>query len=136
MRGWCSATGIPKHLTGEKLDAAYNYMNWMYEGFLGALIMRQGYYIANGADLPRWLRSNRARSTARPPFTPEEYQFWYNGRPATRDLPGITGRVGDIKKGQFRDGGSFIRRSCKYTAWNSFYTENVYQVKKFNEFLS
>ena len=35
-----------------------------------------------------------------------------------------------------RDGGSFIRRSCKYTAWNSFYTENVYQVKKFNEFLS
>jgi hypothetical protein len=35
-----------------------------------------------------------------------------------------------------RDGGSFTKRACKYTAWNSFYTENVYQVKKFNEFLS
>jgi putative spermidine/putrescine transport system substrate-binding protein len=136
MRGWCSATGIPKHVTGEKLDAAYRYINWMYEGFLGALIMRQGYYIANGRSLPRWLASDRARSTARPPFTADEYQFWYNGRPAARDLPGITGRVGDIKKGQTRDGGSFIRRSCKYTAWNSFYTENVYQVRKFNEFLS
>ena len=48
MRGWCSAQGIPKHVTGEKLDAAYAYLNWMYEGYLGALIMRQGYYIANG----------------------------------------------------------------------------------------
>jgi putative spermidine/putrescine transport system substrate-binding protein len=136
MRGWCSAQGIPKHVTGEKLDAAYAYLNWMYEGYLGALIMRQGYYVANGKSLPAWLKSGRAKSTARPPFTPEEYQFWYNGQPASRDLPGITGRVGDIKKGQIRDGGSFIRRSCKYTAWNSFYTENVYQVKKFNEFLS
>ena len=136
MRGWCSAQGIPKHVTGEKLDAAYAYLNWMYEGFLGALIMRQGYYVANGSTLPKWLRSGRAKSTAKPEFTPEEYDFWYNGKPAPRDLPGITGRVGDIKKGQVRDGGSFFKRSCKYTAWNSFYTENVYQVKKFNEFLS
>jgi putative spermidine/putrescine transport system substrate-binding protein len=136
MRGWCSAQGIPKHVTGEKLQAAYRYLNWMYEGFLGALIMRQGYYVANGKDLPKWLRSNRAKTTAKPAFTAAEYDFWYNGKPAVRALPGITGRVGDIKKGQVRDGGSFLRRSCKYTAWNSFYTENVYQVKKFNEFLS
>ena len=113
MRGWCSAQGIPKHVTGEKLDAAYAYLNWMYEGYLGALIMRQGYYIANGTSLPKWLQSSRAKSTAKPAFSPEEYQFWYNGKPASRDLPGITGRVGDIKKGQIRDGGSFIRRSCK-----------------------
>jgi putative spermidine/putrescine transport system substrate-binding protein len=136
MRGWCSAQGIPKHVTGDKLNAVYSYLNWMYEGFLGALIMRQGYYIANGRNLPAWLRSDRASSTARPPFTPQEYDFWYNGRPAVRDLPGITGRVGDIKKGQVRDGGSFLKRSCKYTSWNSFFTQNVYQVKKFNEFLS
>src|ERR671915_2300497 len=71
MRGWCSAQGIPKHVTGDKLDAAYRYLNWMYEGFLGALIMRQGYYVANGKDLPKWLRSDRAKSTARPPFTSE-----------------------------------------------------------------
>ncbi len=44
--------------------------------------------------------------------------------------------MGDIKQGQVRDGGSFVKRSCKYTVWNSFYEQNVYQVKKFNEFLS
>jgi putative spermidine/putrescine transport system substrate-binding protein len=127
MRGWCSAQGIPKHVSGEKLQAVYDYLNWMYSGYLGALIMRQGYYIANGSELPRWLRSQEAKQ-ARPPFTVDEYDFWY--------LPGITGKVGDVKKGQVRDGGSFFKRSCKYTAWNSFYTENVYQVRKFNEFLS
>ena len=136
MRGWCSAQGIPKHVTGQKLDAVYRYFNWMYEGFLGALIMRQGYYVANGKQLPAWLKSGRASSTARPPFTAAEYDFWYNGKAAPSDLPGITGRTGDIKKGQTRDGGSFLKRSCKYTAWNSFYTQNVYQVRKFNEFLS
>jgi putative spermidine/putrescine transport system substrate-binding protein len=116
MRGWCSAQGIPKHVTGDKL------------------IMRQGYYIANGRKLRAWIQSSGKEG--KPPFTTDEYNFWYNGARAPRDLPGITGRVGDIKRGQTRDGGSFLRRSCKYTAWNSFYTENVYQVRKFNEFLS
>ena len=41
----------------------------------------------------------------------DEYDFWYNGKPAAKDLPGITGHVGDIKKGQTRDGGSFLQRS-------------------------
>ena len=134
MRGWCSAQGIPKHVTGDKLQAAYDYLNWMYDGFLGALIMRQGYYVANGRKLKGWIQSKG--KGGKPPFTVDEYNFWYNGAKAPRDLPGITGRVGDIKKGQVRDGGSFLKRSCRYTAWNSFYTENVYQVRKFNEFLS
>jgi putative spermidine/putrescine transport system substrate-binding protein len=140
MRGWCSAQGIPKHVQGDKLQAVYDYLNWMYEGFLGALIMRQGYYVANGKNLPRWLGSARASSTAKnikvPAFTRQEFDFWYNGKRAARDLPGILGNVGDVKQGSTRDGGSFLRRSCKYTSWNSFFTENVYQVKKFNEFLS
>ncbi|HEU0246898.1 MAG TPA: extracellular solute-binding protein [Gaiellaceae bacterium] len=135
MRGWCSAQGIPKHVKGAKLQAVYNYINWMYQGFLGALIMRQGYYIANGQDLPRWLRSAAAQAGT-PPFTQTEYDFWYLGKRAPRDLPGITGQVGDIKQGSTRDGGPFLKRSCKYTTWNSFFTQNVYQVRKFNEFLS
>jgi putative spermidine/putrescine transport system substrate-binding protein len=137
MRGWCSAQGIPKHVGSDpaKLAAVYRYLNWMYEGFLGALIMRQGYYIANGSKLPAWLRSARAQE-GRPAFSPAEYDFWYNGKPAPSDLPGITGQVGDIKKGQIRDGGSFFKRSCKYSSWNSFFADNVYQVKRINEFLS
>src|SRR5437870_819150 len=68
MRGWCSCQMIPKHVTGAKLDAVYNYYNWMYSGFLGALIMRQGYYIANGKTLPAWIKSSKA-SQGKPPFT-------------------------------------------------------------------
>jgi putative spermidine/putrescine transport system substrate-binding protein len=134
MRGWCSCQAIPKHVTGAKLDAVYNYLNWMYNGFLGALIMRQGYYIANGKTLLSWINSQG--STGAPPFTAAEYDFWYNGKPAPQDLPGITGHVGDVKKGQTRDGGSFLVRSCNYSSWNSFFAQNVYQVKRFNDFLS
>jgi putative spermidine/putrescine transport system substrate-binding protein len=98
------------------------------------MIMRQGYYVANGKGLLSWIKAKGSEGT--PPFTAAEYDFWYNGKPAPRDLPGVTGQVGDIKTGSTRDGGSFLKRSCKYTVWNSFYTANVYQVKKFNEFLS
>jgi putative spermidine/putrescine transport system substrate-binding protein len=137
MRGWCSAQGIPTHVTKdpEKLQAVYDYYNWMHEGWLGAFLMRQGYYIANGSSLQRWLKSPAATATG-VKFSPDEYSFWYGGAPAARDLPGITGQVGDIKKGQVRDGGSLAKRSCKISNWNSFFTENVYQVKKVNEFLS
>ncbi len=136
MRGWCGTQAIPTHVTGDKLDAVYNYLNWTNEGFLGALIMRQGYYVSNGKQLPAWLKSPRATSTGKPAFTMAEYDFWYNGKPAASDLPGITGHVGDIKKGQRRDGGSFLQRSHHYSSWNSFFKENVYQVKRFNDFLS
>jgi putative spermidine/putrescine transport system substrate-binding protein len=135
MRGWCSCQAIPKHVTGDKLAAVYNYYNWMYEGFLGALIMRQGYYIANGNTLLSWINSSKASEGA-PPFTADEYDFWYNGKPAAKDLPGITGHVGDIKQGSTRDGGSFTQRSHHYSSWNSFFAESVYQVKRFNDFLS
>jgi putative spermidine/putrescine transport system substrate-binding protein len=134
MRGWCSAQGIMKHVGSDaaKLQAAYDYLNWMTDGFLGALIMRQGYYIANGATLRKWIEGPGADYG----FTPPEYDFWYGGKPAPTDLPGITGNVGDIKKGQVRDGGSFVKRSCHYASWNSFFHQNLYQIKKVNEFLS
>ena len=64
IRGWCSAQGIPTHVTGEKLQAVYDYLNWMYEGYLGALIMRQGYYIANGKKLLSWIQKNGSAGRA------------------------------------------------------------------------
>lgn len=134
LRGWCSAQGITSSAAGDpdKLQAAYDYLNWMNQGYLGALIMRQGYYISNGARLPAWIKGPGAAQG----FSSEEFDFWYLGKPAAKDLPGITGQVGDIKKGQVRDGGSFQKRSTKYSSWNSFFTQNVYQVKKVNDFLS
>jgi putative spermidine/putrescine transport system substrate-binding protein len=138
FRGWCSAQGISASVKDPKvLDACYRYLNWMYEGFLGAAIMRQGYYIGNGSTLSGWIAAN---GTKKPygghPFTAAEYDFWYNGKPAAADLPGITGHVGDIKKGSTRDGGSFTTRACHYSSWNSYFRESTYQVKRFNDFLS
>lgn len=135
MRGWCSAQGITAEAAKDpdKLQASYDYLNWMYQGFLGALIMRQGYYIANGSRLRNWIASPAGKAAG---YDVAEFDYWYNGLPASKDLPGITGKVGDIKKGQTRDGGSFSKRSTKYSSWNSFFTNNVYQVKKVNDFIS
>ena len=135
LRGWCSSQGITADAAGDpaRLQASYDYLNWMYDGFLGALIMRQGYYIANGTRLRSWIASPAGKAAG---YDVAEFDYWYNGRPAAKDLPGIQGKVGDIKKGQVRDGGSFLKRSTRYSSWNSFFTNNVYQVKKVNDFIS
>jgi putative spermidine/putrescine transport system substrate-binding protein len=137
-RGWCSAQGISSKVTDPaKLQACYDYINWMYNGWLGATIMRQGYYIGNGNSLRSWIAKNGAANPAGGiPFKADEYDFWYNGKKAARDLPGITGKVGDIKKGSVRDGGSFSQRIGHYSSWNSYFTNATYQIKRWNDFLS
>ncbi len=138
FRGWCSANGIAAHVASDpaKLAACYAYLNWMYSGWLGASIMRQGYYIGNGATLLNWIKKNPQETFGGIAFKPDEYAFWYGGARATRDLPGITGKVGDIKKGSVRDGGSFSQRIGHYSSWNSYFTNSAYQIKRWNDFLS
>ena len=134
FRGWCSSEGISSKVTDPaKLQACYDYINWNYNGYLGATIMRQGYYIANGQKLLPWINSAAGKKAG---FTPAEYDYWWGGKPAARDLPGITGKVGDIKKGERREGGSFPKRICKYASWNSYPRESVYLVKTVNDFLT
>jgi putative spermidine/putrescine transport system substrate-binding protein len=134
FRGWCSSEGISSKVTDPaKLQACYDYINWNYNGYLAATIMRQGYYIANGQRLLPWIKSSAGKAAG---FTPAEYDYWWNGKPAAKDLPGITGKVGDIKKGERREGGSFQKRICKYASWNSYPRESVYLVKTVNTFLS
>jgi putative spermidine/putrescine transport system substrate-binding protein len=139
FRGWCSSNGIAAHVASDpaKLQACYDYLNWMYNGWLGATIMRQGYYIGNGPTLRNWIAKYGAGNPAGGiPFQTDEHDFWYLGKPAARDLPGITGKLGDIKKGSVRDGGSFGQRIGKYSSWNSYFTNSVYQIKRWNDFLS
>ena len=134
FRGWCSSEGISSKVTDPaKLQACYDYINWNYNGYLGAVIMRQGYYIANGQKLLPWINSAAGKKAG---FTPAEYDYWWNGKAAPRDLPGITGKVGDIKQGERREGGSFSKRICKYASWNSYGKNSVYLTKKVNDFLS
>ena len=62
FRGWCSSEGISSRVTDPaKLQACYDYINWNYNGSLGATIMRQGYYIANGQRLLPWIKSAAGR---------------------------------------------------------------------------
>ena len=87
--------------------------------------------------LLNWIKTKGAANPAGGiPFKADEYDFWYGGARAARDLPGITGKVGDIKKGSVRDGGSFAQRIGHYSSWNSYFTNNAYQIKRWNDFLS
>ena len=134
FRGWCSTEGISAKVTDPaKLQACYDYINWNYNGFLGAAIMRQGYYIANGQKLLPWIKSPAGKAHG---FTSAEYDYWWGGKAAASDLPGITGKVGDVKKGERREGGSFNKRICKYISWNSYPKESVYLVKTVNDFIA
>ena len=103
FRGWCSTHSISKEAEADPslLQACYDYISWWNSGEPGAIMMRQGYY-------------NAVQETSRQFVEPEEYAFWIDGEAAAKDLPGITGQVGDVKAGQVRDGGPFTDRACNY----------------------
>src|SRR6056300_1515358 len=45
-RAWAAGFGLPATLSGKKLDAAYEFINWFLDGWAGAYLNRQGYYSA------------------------------------------------------------------------------------------
>ena len=45
-RSWGGGLGLARNLSGLELDAAYEYINWYLSGWVGGLLMRQGYYSA------------------------------------------------------------------------------------------
>ena len=45
-RAWGAGLGIPTHVEGKTLDAAYEFINWYLSGWVGAFLNRQGYYSA------------------------------------------------------------------------------------------
>src|SRR5580704_10936554 len=111
-RGWCNGMGLMKHLTGKKLDAAYEYMNWYMSGWQGAFVSRYGYY----SPVP---------STAKKFMTPAEYTFWYEGKPAPEPVTDPYG-VPMETAGTVRDGGSFVERVTNISCWNTLMDESAY----------
>ena len=122
MRGWHGALAISAKTSGKKLDQAYEYLNWWLDGWAGAFVARQGYYLSTPANTKKSLSA-------------EEWDFWYEGKPAARELPAPFGSP-LIAKGDVRDGGSYEQRFKKIAVWNSVMTENDYLVKRWTEFLS
>lgn len=121
-RGWGLGMGLMGHLEGEKLDAAYRFLNWYLTGWQGAFIARQGYY----SSVPETAKAN---------LSPNEVGYWYEGQAATEDILDPYGAVMD-KAGAVRDGGSFEARMGNVACWNTVMDEERYMVQRWNEFIS
>ncbi len=121
-RAWGGGIGFSQNLSGMELDAAYEYVNWMLEGWVGAFLGRQGYYSA----IPE---------NARKYMSEAEWAFWYDGEPASEDMVDPFGKTLE-QEGTVRDGGSFEERMGRVACWNSTMEEQAYLVRKWNEFIS
>ena len=121
-RAWASCLGLMSHLQGPKLDAAYEYLNWYMSGWQGAFIAKQGYY-------------SSVLETVKKTMTPDEYAYWFEGKPAKVEIKDPYGAVME-KPGAVRDGGSFWNRMGHVACWNTLMKENVYLIKRWNEFLT
>ncbi len=120
-RGWGGGLGLSKNLSGIELDAAYEYLNWMLTGWLGGFLSRQGYY----SSVPE---------NARKYMKPEEWDFWYEGKPAGSSIIDPFGKKIE-SAGAVRDGGTFTERVSNIVCWNSFMQEQEYLVYKWTEFI-
>ena len=121
-RAWATGYSLPKTLSGKKLDAAYEFINWFLSGWAGAFLNRQGYYSA-------------VLSTAKANMEPYEWAFWMEGKPAEKDIKAPDGSLLE-KAGTIRDGGSYEARMGGVTCWNAVMDENDYMVRKWNEFIA
>lgn len=119
-RGWCNGMGLMKHLSGKKLDAAYEYLNWYYSGWQGAFVARHGYYSPVPKTAEKFMDAN-------------EYGYWYLGKPAVDVIKDPYGAP-IAKPGAVRDGGSFIERFTNISCWNTVMDENQYMIQRWNEF--
>src|SRR6201988_687260 len=121
-RAWAAGFGLPKTLTGKKLDAAYDFINWFLSGWAGAFLNRQGYYSA-------------VLETAKANMEAYEWAFWMEGTPAEKDIKAPDGSLLE-KAGTVRDGGSYEARMGGGACWNAVMDENDYMVRKWNEFIA
>jgi putative spermidine/putrescine transport system substrate-binding protein len=121
-RAWATGLGLMSHLSGLKLEAAYEYLNWYQSGWQGGFIAKQGYY----SSVPE---------TAKQFMTPAEWEYWYEGKPARSDIQDPYGNHME-KAGHVRDGGSLWERMGKIACWNTVMDENRHMVRKWNEFVA
>ncbi len=121
-RSWGGGLALSANLSGLELDAAYEYINWYLSGWVGGLLMRQGYYSA-------------APSTSKAHMSEDEWGYWFEGKPAQADIINPFGQKVE-SAGAVRDGGSFYDRMGRVACWNSVMDENRYMVRKWNEFIA
>ncbi|MEM8837079.1 MAG: substrate-binding domain-containing protein [Pseudomonadota bacterium] len=121
-RSWGGGIGLSANLSGLELDAAYEYINWYLDGWVGGFLMRQGYYSA-------------VPETSKNFMTEDEWGYWFEGKPSAGEIKDPFGNVME-KAGAVRDGGSFFERMGRVACWNAVMDENRYMVRKWNEFIA
>ena len=121
-RSWASGFCVSKAVSGEKLDWAYEFVNWFLSGWAGAYLNRQGYYSA-------------VLSTAKANMSADEWGYWMEGKAAVGDIKAPDGTTLE-KAGAVRDGGSYDDRMGSVECWNAVMDENDYMVRKWNEFIA
>lgn len=120
-RAWHGVMCLSRSSTGERKEAAYAFMNWWLSGWPGAFIARQGYYISN-PERSRFFMSD------------DEWDYWYDGKPANTDLKGTDGKV-SVQTGEIRTGGSYQKRFENVAVWNTVMDTYEYSLAKWKEFL-
>ncbi|WJS85403.1 signal peptide prediction [Paracoccus sp. TOH] len=120
-RAWHGGGSLSRHLHGAELDMAYEYLNWWLSGHAGAVMARQGYYIANP-------------TCARDHLTPEEWAYWYEGKTAACDLCDPYGDV-VVRAGDRRAGGSYLDRTRHIAIWNTVMDEYNYAARAWERFV-
>ena len=73
--------------------------------------------------------------TAKKFLTPEEWDYWYDGKPAAVDIKDPYGALME-KKGATRDGGAIWDRMGNIACWNTVMDEDRYLTRRWNEFVS
>jgi putative spermidine/putrescine transport system substrate-binding protein len=119
-RAWHGGLALSARLQGRQRDLAYAYLNWWLDGAPGAHVARQGYYMS----VPGPVRAN---------LPPAEWDYWYEGRPASTDLPGVNGCTA-VRRGQTRSGGGYAHRAAQIAVWNTTMDEHNYVVRRWRAF--
>lgn len=120
-RAWHGGASLSRHLEGAQLDIGYEYLNWWLDGYAGAVMARQGYYMS-------------APERTKMALAPEEWAYWYDGAPATRDLLGPSGTV-VVKAGARRAGGTYLDRANRIAVWNTVMEEYNYAARAWDRFV-
>lgn len=117
-RGWCGGMALSQHVDQRTEELAYAYMNWWLTGPAGAIMARNGAYMA-------------AASATRSHLTANEWDFWYDGKPSVADILDPFGNV-VYRPGELREGGSCENRQKQIVIWNSVMDEHNFLVRLWN----
>ncbi len=120
-RAWHGGASLSRQLEGARLDMGYEYLNWWLDGYAGAVMARQGYYMS-------------APESTKAALAPEEWAYWYEGAAAARDLLGPSGMV-VVKKGARRAGGTYHDRANRIAVWNTVMEEYNYATRAWHRFI-